>query len=121
MSHKNSYSEGSTIGKILAENTSEHTDNFETPVRMWVFEEEITVPSDSPHHSKYGDKPQKLTRVINETHENVKYLPGIKLPENLIATPDIKEAVKDASILVFNLPHQFIDKTLDQIKGHHLP
>ncbi|KAL4812689.1 NAD-dependent glycerol-3-phosphate dehydrogenase N-terminus-domain-containing protein [Aspergillus spinulosporus] len=112
---------GSTIGKILAENASEHTDTFETPVRMWVFEEEITVPPDSPHHSKYGDKPQKLTQVINETHENVKYLPGIKLPENLIATPDIREAVKDASILVFNLPHQFIGKTLDQIKGHHLP
>ncbi|RDW83571.1 glycerol-3-phosphate dehydrogenase family protein [Aspergillus mulundensis] len=112
---------GSTIGKILAENTAEHSDTFEKDVRMWVFEEDIKVPSDSAHHDKYGDEPQKLTKVINETHENVKYLPGIKLPSNLIATPDIKEAVKDATILVFNLPHQFIDKTLDQIQGHHLP
>ncbi|KAL4803092.1 NAD-dependent glycerol-3-phosphate dehydrogenase N-terminus-domain-containing protein [Aspergillus unguis] len=112
---------GSTIGKILAENTAEHTSQFHKDVRMWVFEEEIEVPEDSPHRSKYGAEKQKLTSVINETHENVKYLPGIKLPSNLIATPDVTEAVKDASILVFNLPHQFISKTLDQIQGHQLP
>lgn len=35
-----------------------------------------------------------------------KYLPGIKLPENLVAIPDIAEAVKDATALVFVLPHQ---------------
>ncbi|KAL4961114.1 glycerol-3-phosphate dehydrogenase family protein [Aspergillus stella-maris] len=112
---------GSTIGKILAENTSSQTDTFEKTVRMWVFEEDIEVPEDSPHGSKYGSEKQKLTQVINKTHENVKYLPGIKLPENLVATPDIEEAVKDATILVFNLPHQFIGKTLDQIKGKIVP
>ncbi|KAL2837118.1 NAD-dependent glycerol-3-phosphate dehydrogenase N-terminus-domain-containing protein [Aspergillus pseudoustus] len=112
---------GSTISKILSENTAAHPDLFEKQVRMWVFEEEITIPEDSPHRSKYGDKPRKLTEVINATHENVKYLPGIRLPENLVATPDIGEAVKDASILVFNLPHQFIGKTLDQMKGKYLP
>ncbi|KAL4940240.1 hypothetical protein BDV06DRAFT_197150 [Aspergillus oleicola] len=114
---------GSTIGKILAENTSqpEHKDIFQKEVRMWVFEEDIEVPEDSPHRSKYGDKKQKLTQVINETHENVKYLPGTRLPDNLVATPDIEEAVKDATILVFNLPHQFIGKTLDQIKGKIVP
>ncbi|KAL2811381.1 NAD-dependent glycerol-3-phosphate dehydrogenase N-terminus-domain-containing protein [Aspergillus granulosus] len=112
---------GSTISKIISENTAEHPDLFHKDVRMWVFEEEITIPKDSPHRSKYGDKPHKLTGVINTTHENAKYLPGIKLPSNIIATPDIGEAVKDASILVFNLPHQFISKTLDQMKGKYLP
>ncbi|KAL5337377.1 NAD-dependent glycerol-3-phosphate dehydrogenase N-terminus-domain-containing protein [Aspergillus crustosus] len=112
---------GSTIGKILAENTREHDSLIHPEVRMWVFEEEITIPEDSKHRSKYGDKAQKLTSVINETHQNVKYLPGISLPKNLIATPDVVSAVKDATIIVFNLPHQFIGKTLDQIKGHHLP
>ncbi|KAL3473223.1 NAD-dependent glycerol-3-phosphate dehydrogenase N-terminus-domain-containing protein [Aspergillus californicus] len=112
---------GSTIGKILAENTSTHSELFHPEVRMWVFEEEIEVPADSAHRAQYGSTPQKLTKVINETHENVKYLPGVKLPSNLIATPDIVAAVKDASILVFNLPHQFITKTLQQIKGKHLP
>lgn len=29
---------------------------------------------------------KKLTEIINETHENVKYLPGHKLPENVVST-----------------------------------
>lgn len=35
-----------------------------------------------------------------------KYLPGIQLPENLVAKPDLEEVVKDATALVFVLPHQ---------------
>ena len=27
---------------------------------------------------------KKLTEIINETHENVKYLPGHKIPENVV-------------------------------------
>lgn len=30
---------------------------------------------------------KKLTEIINEQHENVKYLPGIKLPDNVVSTP----------------------------------
>lgn len=29
---------------------------------------------------------KKLTEIINTTHENVKYLPGHKLPENVVRT-----------------------------------
>lgn len=88
---------------------------------MWVFEEEVTVPKDSKHHDKYGDDKTKLTKIINEVHENVKYLPGITLPDNIIANSNIEEVVRDATILIFNLPHQFMDKTLSQIRGKHLP
>jgi glycerol-3-phosphate dehydrogenase len=28
---------------------------------------------------------RKLTEIINETHENVKYLPGHKIPENVVS------------------------------------
>lgn len=38
---------------------------------MYVFEEMING--------------KKLTEIINETHENVKYLPGHKLPENIVS------------------------------------
>ena len=31
---------------------------------------------------------EKLTEVVNKKHENVKYLPGIKLPENVVCTTD---------------------------------
>lgn len=38
---------------------------------MWVYEEMI--------------EGKKLTEIINETHENVKYLPGHKLPANVVS------------------------------------
>ncbi|KAK8050420.1 hypothetical protein PG994_012150 [Apiospora phragmitis] len=113
---------GSTISKIVAENTKEHPEIFEPEVHMWVYEEDVVIPKDSPHYDEsVGDQPQKLTSVINKYHENVKYLPGIKLPSNLIANPSVVDAVKDSSILIFNLPHQFIDRVSAQIKGKIVP
>lgn len=91
---------------------------------MWVFEEELTVPKESKHYDKKSElstKAQKLTYLINHFHENVKYLPDIPLPDNIIATPSLEDSVKDATILVFNLPHQFIGKICEQLKGHILP
>ena len=59
---------------------------------MWVFEEVVNG--------------QKLSEMINTTHENVKYLPGVKLPENVVAVTDVVESVKGADILLWVLPHQ---------------
>jgi glycerol-3-phosphate dehydrogenase (NAD+) len=82
-------------------------------VNMWVFEEEVSLP-DSGHSTK-------LSEVINTRHENVKYLPGIKLPENVKAIPDLKEACKDGTLLVFVLPHQFLPKLLPVIRENVHP
>jgi glycerol-3-phosphate dehydrogenase (NAD+) len=115
---------GSTICKIVAENTKEHPDLFEEEVQMWVYEEQVTLQPDSPHYSADSpdaDKPQKLTEIINTRHENVKYLPGISLPKNIVANPSLTDAVKDSSILIFNLPHQFIDGVCKSLRGHILP
>jgi glycerol-3-phosphate dehydrogenase (NAD+) len=70
---------------------------------MWVFEEQV------------NGKP--LTQIINQTHVNVKYLPGIDLGENVYAEPDLCVALRDATALVVVLPHQFLRKTLEQIKN----
>lgn len=113
---------GSTISKIAAENAREHSDLFEPEVQMWVYEEEVVIGKDSPHYdAAIGEAPQKLTDVINKYHENVKYLPGIRLPDNLIANPSIVEAAKDSTILIFNLPHQFIGNACKALNGHILP
>ena len=77
---------------------------FTDEVKMWVYEEDV-----------HG---QPLTQLINEVHENVLYLPGISLPENLVATPDLLSAVADADILVFCLPHQFVRGICKTLKGH---
>lgn len=113
---------GSTIAKIVAESTKENPTIFETDVQMWVYEEEVVIPKDSPHYDpSVGEAKQKLTGVINKRHENVKYLPGIRLPDNVIANPDLVDACKGSTILVFNLPHQFIDNICNQLRGHIVP
>ncbi|KAI1846828.1 hypothetical protein JX265_004798 [Neoarthrinium moseri] len=113
---------GSTISKIVAENAKENPDVFEEEVQMWVYEEDVTIAKDSPHYDpSVGDAPQKLTAVINKYHENVKYLPNIKLPTNLVANPSLVDAVNNSTILIFNLPHQFIHRVSKQLQGHILP
>jgi glycerol-3-phosphate dehydrogenase (NAD+) len=49
---------------------------------------------------------RKLTDIINETHINVKYLPDIPLGKNVRAFPNLVDAVKGATALVFVMPHQ---------------
>ncbi|KAI8356718.1 glycerol-3-phosphate dehydrogenase [NAD+] [Choanephora cucurbitarum] len=85
---------GSAIARVCAANARKFSDTFEPEVRMWVYEEHIDG--------------QNLTDIINQKHENVKYLPGIHLGDNVKAIPDVKEAAKDTNILVFVLPHQFV-------------
>ncbi|KAL6061784.1 glycerol-3-phosphate dehydrogenase, partial [Balamuthia mandrillaris] len=98
---------GSAIAKIVGENVKLHSDLFHTTVNMWVYEELI--------------EGQKLTDIINTKHENVKYLPGIGLPENVIAVPDSVEAAKGANLLIFVLPHQFVEGLCKKLKGHIAP
>ena len=115
---------GSTIAKVVAENTAEHPELFERDVQMWVFEEDVTLDSKSKHYDESSELckgPQKLTKLINTFHENVKYLPGIALPSNVVANPSITDSVKDSTILIFNLPHQFIVNLCKQLQGHILP
>lgn len=63
-----------------------------------------------------------LTEQFNELHENVssalsrvarrtddaqvKYLPGIKIPDVVVAHPNLLKAVEGANALVFVVPHQ---------------
>lgn len=115
---------GSAIAKIVAENTQQHSDIFERDVQMWVYEEQVTIPKESKHYdpgSELALKPQKLTELINRLHENFKYLPNIPLPTNLIANPSLEDSVKDSTILIFNMPHQFIARICDSMKGTVLP
>jgi len=61
---------GSAIAKIVGANASALPE-FEERVTMFVYEEMIDG--------------KKLTEIINETHENVKYLKGHKLPPNVVS------------------------------------
>ncbi|XP_041431570.1 MGC83663 protein isoform X1 [Xenopus laevis] len=94
---------GSAIAKVIGNNIQKST-SFQPTVNMWVFEELI------------GGR--KLTEIINQEHENIKYLPGHKLPQNVVAVADLLEATSGADILVFVIPHQFIGRICNQLAGH---
>jgi len=79
------------MAKLVAENAREYPSLFEETVQMWVYEEEVTIPKESRHYTG-SEQPQKLSGIINTVHENVKYLPNITLPSNVVANPDLAEA-----------------------------
>lgn len=97
---------GSAIAKIIGGN-ADKLEQFDRTVNMWVYEEIVDG--------------KKLTEIINTQHENVKYLPGRKLPPNIVAVPDLVQSISGADMLVFVVPHQFIGKLCDQMKKHVKP
>merc|ERR1712061_306368 len=52
---------------------------------------------------------------------DVKYLPGRALPENIVAVPDLVEAASAADMLIFVIPHQFLPRTCQTLKGNLKP
>lgn len=96
---------GSAIARIVGKNC-ERLPFCETRVNMWVFEEMVEVD---------GER-RKLTEIINTRHENVKYLKGHSLPTNVVAVPDLAEACKGATLLIFVLPHQFLPRLLPIVR-----
>ena len=97
---------GSAIATLVGRNCR-RLSNCDDEVKMWVYEEMV---EDEDGVEK------KLTDIINNRHENIKYLPGINLPSNVVAVPDLKEAATNATLLIFVLPHQFLPKLLPTIR-----
>jgi glycerol-3-phosphate dehydrogenase (NAD+) len=97
---------GSAIATLVGRNCRILA-NCDDEVNMWVYEEMVEAEDGSM---------QKLTDVINTEHENIKYLPGIRLPKNVRAVPDLKEACDGATLLIFVLPHQFLPRLLPTIR-----
>ncbi|EPR79420.1 NAD-dependent glycerol-3-phosphate dehydrogenase [Spraguea lophii 42_110] len=94
---------GTCIGRLIAKNIKDNN-KFNDEIKMWTYEEMV--------------EGKKLTEIINEKNENVKYLPGVKLPNNLKAIPEIKDVVENADILIFILPHQFVERSCQEIKKY---
>lgn len=94
---------GSAIAKVVGSNVQTMKDQFVQEINMWVFEEEVNG--------------RKLTEIINTDHENIKYLPGHKIPPNVIAVADVVESAKDADVFIFVIPHQFLRRVCGQLKG----
>ena len=73
------------IAKIIAVKTLRYPE-FNDVLTVWMFDEGV----------QHNDTKLILSEVFNETKENVKYLPGITLPNHVKAVPDLKKAAQDA-------------------------
>jgi glycerol-3-phosphate dehydrogenase (NAD(P)+) len=53
---------------------------------------------------------------LNKNRINKKFLPGIKIPKEIIITPDLKEAVEKKNLIILAMPSQYMRKTLKKVK-----
>lgn len=97
---------GSAISIMVGRNC--HLHNWcETQVNMWVYEEKV----------EFHGEIRNLSEIINTRHENVKYLPNIELPHNIVAVPDLEAACQGATLLIIVMPHQFLPPLLKRIRN----
>ena len=92
---------GSAMSTIIGRNAA-NLPFVEDQVNMWVHEEIVDG--------------QNLSDIINTEHENVKYLPGFHIPENVKAISNLTEACEGATLLIFVLPHHFLPDILGTIQ-----
>jgi len=69
-------------------------------------------------HATLWARDQATVDDVNLRHRNEKYLPGAALPDNLVATTDIGQAVTDIDLLVVGVPSQGFRTVLEQAAPH---
>lgn len=80
---------GTALAALLAGNDHD--------VRLWVREPE-------------------LVDIVNSSHENTMYLPGIALPPSLLAVGDMGAAVRDAQMVLLAVPSHFLRDTAKRLE-----
>lgn len=101
---------GSAIGNVLGRYLQEGSELFESEIKIWILEEQLE-----------GGK--SLCDEINRQNENIKYLPGLKLPENVkfvCKDEDYVELLKESDVLIYVLPTFVAKKFADDLKTHNI-
>ncbi|MGE5391482.1 MAG: NAD(P)H-dependent glycerol-3-phosphate dehydrogenase [Deltaproteobacteria bacterium] len=61
-------------------------------------------------------RPEDGISDINRLRENQRFLPGVRLPDNVVASEDPAEALKDSEMAVLAIPAQAMREVLERIK-----
>lgn len=70
------------------------------------------------HQTLLWGRNAEQVRTINENHENTRYLPGIALPETLVASTDLPATVRDADLILVVTPSHAFHETVNQLAPH---
>ncbi len=84
---------GTTVAALVARNA---------PVTLWA-------------------RKQETVDEINTHHTNKRFLPDAVLPEQLVATTDIEEAVAGMDVIIMGIPSQAFRSVLEMVKPHIRP
>ncbi len=79
---------GTTVASLVARNA---------PITMWA-------------------RDSNTVDEINREHTNNKYLPGARLPERLVATHDLEQAVANKDVIIMGIPSQQFRAVLEEVK-----
>jgi len=67
---------------------------------------------------KLCPKRKQLSDEIESKRENTQYLPGIKIPQNVIAEHSLKRALKASETIIVTVPSEFFRNTIRKIKPY---
>lgn len=67
-------------------------------------------------HIKMWTKFDEEKDMLVEKRENTRVLPGVKIPDDIIFTTDMKEAVSKADLIVIAVPAGFVDSVSSELK-----
>src|SRR3989344_1033591 len=61
---------------------------------------------------------EELANEIEVKRENAQYLPGVKIPKNVIADHSLKDAINGSEIIITTIPSEFLRSAINQIKPY---
>jgi glycerol-3-phosphate dehydrogenase (NAD(P)+) len=73
------------------------------------------VLNNNGHHVNCWTIEQTTLDDVREKKENSRYLPGVKIPDSILFTGDMKEAVKDAEMIISAVPSQVTREVIPQV------
>ena len=88
---------GSAVVNLIGHNVCLHKNLFEEEVIFYV-------------------RDDKLRLIIEKTRQNIRYLTAIKIPINVRPVSSLSEAVSNSDILLFVVPHEYIENLCKEIK-----
>lgn len=72
------------------------------------------ICADAGNSVRLWARREELAREISITRENKTYLPGLTLPQKIMATADATLAIKDATIIILAIPSRSLRENLQE-------
>lgn len=78
----------------------------------------LLAKKDSNNYISIWMRDKKQIKDIRLYKENRKYLPGVRIPNNICVEENIKNSIKDSEIILLSIPSHSIRKVLESIKDY---